>query len=68
MIFGDKNVILSHCLKTGSLAFENDSVYKPIILFELQSIKAIGCSSNSDLADYEIKGMQLTTFDKNNTK
>ena len=64
MVSGDRNVTLVNCLKKVIQAFENDSIHKPITLFEFQPMVPKGCGYHPDIADDKVMADQLIPYFK----
>jgi lysophospholipase L1-like esterase len=64
MVSGDRNVTMVKCLKKVIQAFENDSMHKPIALFEFQPMSPKGCGYHPDIADDKVMADQLNPFFK----
>ena len=64
MVSDDKNVTLVKCLKKVIQSFENDSVHKPIALFEFQPMVPKGCGYHPDIADDKVMADQLIPYFK----
>jgi len=64
MVSGDKSVTFVNCLKKVIQAFENDSVHKPIVLFEFQPMVPKGCGYHPDIADDKVMADQLIPYFK----
>lgn len=64
MVSGEKNVTLIKCLKKVIQAFENDTLHKPITLFEFQPMTPKGCGYHPDIADDKVMASQLIPYFK----
>jgi lysophospholipase L1-like esterase len=64
MVSGDRNVTLVNCLKKVIQAFENDTIHKPITLFEFQPMIPKGCGYHPDIADDKVMADQLIPYFK----
>ena len=64
MVSGENNVTLIKCLKKVIQAFENDTLHKPITLFEFQPMTPKGCGYHPDIADDKVMASQLIPYFK----
>lgn len=64
MVSGDKNITFVQCLKKVIQAFENDTIHKPIALFEFQPMSPKGCGYHPDITDDKVMADQLIPFFK----
>lgn len=64
MVSGDRNVTFVKCLEKVIQAFENDTIHKPIALFEFKPMIPKGCGYHPDIADDKIMADQLIPYFK----
>lgn len=64
MVSGARNTTLVNCLKKVIQAFENDTIHKPIALFEFQPMIPKGCGYHPDIADDKVMADQLIPYFK----
>ena len=64
MVSGERNTTLVNCLKKVIQAFENDTIHKPIELFQFQPMTPNGCGSHPDIADDKLMANQLIPYFK----
>jgi lysophospholipase L1-like esterase len=64
MVSGERNVTFVKCLKKVIKAFENDTIHKPIALFEFQPMSPKGCGYHPDIADDKVMADQLIPYFK----
>lgn len=64
MVSGERNITLVNCLKKVIQAFKDDTIHKPIELFEFQPMIPNGCGSHPNIADDKVMANQLIPFFK----
>jgi lysophospholipase L1-like esterase len=64
MVSGERNVTFVKCLKKVIQAFEKDTAYKKIELFEFQPMVPKGCGYHPDIADDKVMAEQLIPYFK----